>query len=156
MKLLIAAALGLAIAAPAAAKPSTPALAAPIAAFIDAFNKGDVAAAGAPMDASVTIIDEVPPFVWTGPKAFTTWVADLAANDKAAGISDEKVAISPATREVVGGSRAYVIVPAVYTFTQKGTAMREAAQMTFALHKGKAGWKIAGWTWTGPNATPAK
>ena len=41
-----------------------------------------------------------------------------------------------------------------------GVAMRESAQMTFALKKGASGWLIYGWTWTGPKpqkvAAPAK
>jgi hypothetical protein len=46
------------------------------------------------------------------------------------------------------------VVPAVYTFKHRGAAMREAAQMTFALRKGADGWRIHGWTWTGPKPEP--
>lgn len=60
------------------------------------------------------------------------------------------------TREIVTGSSAYVVVAVVYTFPQKGVAMREPAQMTFAMKKGAEGWKIAGWTWTGPEPVAAK
>ena len=44
----------------------------------------------------------------------------------------------------------YVVIAATYTFEQKGKAMHEPAQMTFAMKKVADGWKIAGWTWTGP------
>jgi ketosteroid isomerase-like protein len=132
-------------------------LEAPIHQFIDAFNKGDLkGAAAAHLASGVSIIDEVSPHIWQGPKAFGTWVADLAKNDKAAGISDEKVTLGAVTREVVSGQTAYVIVAATYSFKQKGVAMREPAQMTFALKKVATDWKIAGWTWTGPDPTPAK
>ena len=132
-------------------------LEAPIHQFIDAFNKGDVKAAGATHLASgISIIDEVPPHNWQGPKAFGTWAADLTKNDKAAGISDEKVTLGAVTREVMSPDTAYVIVAATYTFKQKGVAMREPAQMTFALKKDSGAWKIAGWTWSGPDPTPAK
>ena len=53
------------------------------------------------------------------------------------------------------GEGAYVVVNATYKFKQKGAAMREPARMTYALRKGPQGWKITGWTWTGPNPTPA-
>jgi ketosteroid isomerase-like protein len=132
-------------------------LAAPVRQFIDAFNKGDAKAAGATHLASgVSIIDEVPPYIWQGPKAFGAWAADLAKSDKAAGISDEMVTLGAVTREVVSPQTAYVIVAATYSFKQKGVAMHEPAQMTFALKKSGAAWKIAGWTWTGPDPTPAK
>ena len=151
----IGAVLALALAGAARAEPSDSELAAPIHAFIDAFNKGDAKTAAAAHLASVSIIDEVPPHVWIGPKAFGSWAADLEKNDKAAGISEEKVTLGAVTREVVSGQTAYVVVAATYTFKQKGVAMREPAQMTFSLAKEAAGWKIAGWTWTGPDPVPA-
>jgi len=131
-------------------------LEAPIHQFIDDFNKGDAAGAAAAHLASVSIIDEVPPHLWTGPKAFETWAADLAKNDMAKGISKETVTLGAVKREVVDGKTAYVVIAATYTFDQKGRAMHEPAQMTFAMRKGADGWKIAGWTWTGPNPTPVK
>jgi len=149
-----AACLAALLTASAAAAADT-ALSAPIHQFIDAFNKGDAKTAAAAHFASVSIIDEVPPHVWTGPKAFATWAADLEKNDKAAGISEEKVTLGAVTREVVSGQTAYVVIAATYTFKQKGVAMREPAQMTFSLAKEAAGWKIAGWTWTGPDPVPA-
>jgi hypothetical protein len=59
-------------------------------------------------------------------------------------------------REVVSGATGYVVMEATYTFKQKGVAMREPAEMTFALKKSAKDWKIAGWTWTGPDPVPAK
>jgi|GEM_PF-555604 opacity protein-like surface antigen len=125
--------------------------------FIDAFDKGDAKAAAATHIASgASIIDEVPPYGWQGPKAFGTWAADLAKHDKALGISEEAVTLGKMSRELVSGSTAYVIFEATYSFKQKGVAMHEPAQMTFALMKVGAAWKIAGWTWTGPDPTPVK
>ena len=59
------------------------------------------------------------------------------------------------TRVELEGASAYVIVPATYTFSEKGVAMRAASQMTFTLKKGAGGWLIHGWTWTGPKPTNA-
>jgi ketosteroid isomerase-like protein len=136
------------------AQTTDPQLMAPIKTFMEAFNKGDVpgAAATHASDADLVIIDEVPPFLWRGPKAFTSWAADLEREDKKQSITDEQVSIGAATRVETDGTWAYVIVPSVYTFKQKGTPMREAAQMTFTLRKGPGGWLIHGWTWTGPRA----
>ncbi len=77
-------------------------------------------------------------------------------NDAAAGVTEEKVTLGAVTREVVAGDTAYVIVAATYSFRQKGVAMREPAQMTYALTKTAGAWKIAGWAWTGPDPKPAK
>lgn len=146
-----------ALSAASAAAAADAALSAPIHQFVDAFNKGDGKTAGAThLATGVSIIDEVPPYIWQGPKAFETWAADLTKNDAAAGVTEEKVTLGAVTREVVSPQSAYVIVAATYSFKQKGVAMREPAQMTFALTKTAEGWKIAGWTWTGPDPVPAK
>ncbi len=128
---------------------------APIHQFIDNFNKGDAKAAKAAHVASPSIIDEVSPHHWSGPKAFDTWVADLTKSEAVEGRTGGAVTLSSATREVVSGNHAYVIVPATYTFQQKGKTMHEVSQMTYVLTKGKSGWKIESWTWTGPDASPA-
>ena len=138
--------------APLSAQAPDPQLIAPIQKFIDSFNKGDSAGAMAThaAGADLVIIDEVPPFIWRGAKAFQAWSTALASASKQAGITDQMVTISAPTRTESSGDSAYVIVPAVYTYKEKGVAMRESAQMTFALKKAGGGWLIHGWTWTGP------
>jgi hypothetical protein len=150
--------LALALAAPAVTSAADAQLMAPIQKFMDAFNKGDAAGAAATHSATddLSITDEVAPYAWRGAKAFSAWAADLEADAKKNGITEQMVTISPATREETNGQAAYVVVPAVYSFKQKGVAMKEAAQMTFVLKKGASGWLIHGWTWTGPKPTPAK
>jgi len=150
---LLAATLGLA-AAPALA--ADPAVEAPIQQFITAFNKGDTAGAAATMAPRVSIIDEVAPFQWRGPDAFARWGAALAADSKTKGYSNESVTLGTPSRELVSGANAYVIVPATYSFTQKGVKMAEVSQITFTLMKVDTAWKITGWTWTGPEASVVK
>lgn len=148
--------------APAGAQAPDPQLVAPIQKFIDSFNKGDMAGAMAThaAGADLAIIDEVPPFIWRGPKAFQAWSTALDAASKQGGITEQMVTIKAPTRTESTADSAYVIVPAVYTYKEKGVGMREAAQMTFTLKKGASGWLIHGWTWTGPKpqraATAAK
>lgn len=140
---------------PAAAQDA--AVEAPIKAFAEGFSKGDMAAAMAThVSTGAVIVDELPPYMWSGATSFTDWGASFAKDAEAKGLTEPSVSIGQPTRELVSGDNAYVIVPAVYTFKQKGVAMREAAQMTFALVKTANGWKIAGWTWTGPDPTPVK
>ena len=129
-----------------------PQVMAPINKFLEAFNKGDVAGAAAThaAGADLVILDEVSPYLWRGAQAVQAWAADLDADAKKRGITDQKVTLGSPTRTETAGAGAYVVVPAVYTFTEKGVPMREAAQMTFALKKGAGGWLIHGWTWTGP------
>ena len=145
------------IGAPASAQTQDDQLMAPIKKFIDSFNKGDGAGAASThaAEADLAIVDEVPPHLWRGAQAFKTWSADLDADAKKRGITEPMVTIKAPTRIESTADQAYVVVPAVYTFKERGVAMREAAQMTFALKKSAAGWLIHGWTWTGPKPQKA-
>ena len=149
--LIVSVFVGCALAGPAIAQTGDADVMAPIQKFIDTFNKGDAVGAAAThaAGADLTITDELPPYVWRGPKAFQSWSADLESDAKKNGITDPMVTLSAATRIERSGDSAYVVVPAVYTFKQRGASMREAAQMTFVLKKGTSGWLIHGWTWTG-------
>ena len=143
MRILCVAALAwFAFAAPASAQTTDADVMAPIQKFIDSFNKGDTAAAAAThaAGADLTIIDEVPPYVWRGAKAFQAWSGDLESDAKKNGITESMVTLSNPTRIERNADQAYVVVPAVYSFKQKGTAMREAAQMTVVLRRGASGW----------------
>ena len=129
---------------------------APIHAFIDGFNKGDMKAAAAALSpAGIVIIDDVPPNVWSGPSAFEAWSKALEDISKAEGETDGAVEIGKPTRVVVAGDHAYVVVPAAYKFTQKGIAMRETSQLVCSVQKEASGWLITGWAWTGTKPKPA-
>lgn len=144
------------IACAGAARAADSAVEAPIRTFLDSFNRGDIAAAAAThASGPVTIVDEFAPYHWQGPRAFQDWAAALDKETKDGGVTEQKlVARGPISREQVQGESAYAILPVSYTFKSQGRAMREDAQMTFVLTKQTDGWKIAGWTWTGPEPTP--
>jgi hypothetical protein len=141
------AAAGLFTATVAMAAPDSPS--APARAFISAFNKGDLAGARAAHETNVSIMDEMPPHIWQGPTAFDEWVTALTAYGKAHGRTNDKVTLGAARVATVAGDRAYVVITALYTYADKGQPIREPATMTFAVHRGASGWKIAGWSWNG-------
>jgi ketosteroid isomerase-like protein len=153
--LMLGLAASLALGSTALAATTRAELTAPITAFNDAFAKGDLKAAAAAFASDVSITDEVPPYSWHGPKAFETWAQDLAANDKKLGLTGEKLALGDVVRTETDGRHAYVVMFAVYSFTNaKAAPMHENARMTFALRKEADGWKIAGWTFTSARASP--
>lgn len=153
---LIFAAIVLAAATPAAAAPD-PSVIAPTDAFLNAFDAGDMKAAAVPFaKGDITIIDELPPYRWTGPAALTAWATDFGKYVAAKGQTGGKVVLGAPTRVEVSATSAYVIRPAHYTFVEHGTAMVEDGQMIFALTGKAKAWKITGWAWSGPAAKPAK
>jgi hypothetical protein len=152
---LIVAALSLVTAAHAA--PSDLGPTAPIRKFVECFNQGDSTGAMAThaRTADLVIMDEVPPYAWHGEEAFREWSAALGAYESGLGRIGQAVTLGAPLREETDGNRAYVVVPATYSFRQRGVAMRAQAQMAFVLEKGDAGWMIHGWTWSGAKALPA-
>src|SRR5271170_6428823 len=93
----------------------------PIRQFIDGFNKSDTKSAfAAYATGDITIVDEFAPHRWTGPNAAHEWAADYDKHAAATGVSDGSVKYGAPTRSVVDGDTAYVIVPALYTYKEKG------------------------------------
>lgn len=116
--------------------------------FDDAFNAGDQKAIlGACTDDAI-IIDDFPPHVWQGANACSTWFDDYGKDATANGIADGIVKIGKPWQAVATGDRGYVVVPAKYTYTQKGKPVVESGSVwTLALHKVGGLWKISGWAW---------
>jgi hypothetical protein len=142
----------------AAAATTEAELISPIHQFVDAFNKGDMAAAEATHVATgVVIIDEPVPHIWQGPGAFKAWINDLTAHDKAAGWTDPHMTFGKVIRAESTGDRGYVVLQPSYAFKQNGEGMNEDPTFwTFAMQKTDAGWRINGWSWGGSPPHKAK
>jgi ketosteroid isomerase-like protein len=129
---------------------------APIRLINAAFNRGDAKTAATFQLPSMSIIDEIAPYLWIGPGASARWQADYDAYTKAHGITEEKMVLGAVKREFVSGDTAYVIIVATDDFKRKGVHMRATGQLTYALKKTPAGWKIAAQSWAGPDPAPVK
>jgi ketosteroid isomerase-like protein len=149
--------LGLATAAGAAGSVTPESqVAATVKAVIDNFNKGDMKAVAAMMSPDgVNISDEIPPHIWSGAKAFDTWLQAFADYEKANAVTDDVFAASRPTRIVVSGDHAYAVQPVIYSYKKGGMAMQESSRMVYALQRGKSGWMIAGFTWAAGIEKPA-
>ncbi|CAN5133671.1 hypothetical protein BH10PSE3_BH10PSE3_21620 [soil metagenome] len=156
MKMLLALVTASVLLTAPAAFAGDAAVEAPIRRMTDGFNKGDIAAVKALHVPAPTIVDNVPPFIWTGPKAFDTWLGDLVKSETALGKTDGVVWFGDPVDEVIAGDRAYVVTPCAYTYKLKGLAVRETGMTAFVLIKDGADWKIESWSWASPKAVPVK
>ena len=121
----------------------------PINQFVNGFNKGDTAAAMAACAETTAIIDEFPPHAWSGPGACQAWANDYETDAKAKRITDGVVTLGKPSHFENTADRAYVVIPANYTFKERGKKMAEPGSVfTFALQKGTNGWMITAWTWS--------
>jgi hypothetical protein len=120
----------------------------PIRQFVDGFNKGDAKLMLASCADQTSILDEFPPHEWHGPGACAKWGSDFEADATKNGITDGVVTLGKPTHVDIAADRAYVVIPANYTYKQKGKAVSESGSIiTLALQKLPAGWRITGWSW---------
>jgi hypothetical protein len=146
-KIFIALAVAFLAAAPAATSDKTDVMV-PVHQFVDGLNKGDTKTALAACADQTSIIDEFPPHEWHGAGACSAWMNDYNTDATKNGITDGIVTLSKPRHIDITGDRAYVVVPANYTYKKKGKLVKEIGSMfTFALQKGETGWRITGWTW---------
>ena len=121
----------------------------PVHQFVDGFNKGDTKTAAAACADQTSIIDEFPPHEWHGAGACAKWMNDYDADAKKNGITNGIVTLNKPRHIDITADRAYVVIPANYTFKKKGKPVKETGSiLTLALQKGAAGWRITGWAWT--------
>jgi len=117
-------------------------------AFRCALSAGDGAGiTAAHLDGDVTIIDNVAPFIWSGPDCVATWLTAMAAVAAARGLTDQHVAYGAARVQLTDGDDAYALYPAEWTYCERGELRREEATIAFALKRSLKGWRIAGWSW---------
>jgi hypothetical protein len=125
---------------------------------VDHFNKGDEVAFAKDMADAPLVIDEFPPFAWSGPDAFKSWGTAWKAEMERKSIAKAVMKLHDATHIDIRDDRAFVIIPAVCDFTLKDDKRsREAGSLTLVLTKsGSAGsgpsgasvWRISATTWT--------
>ncbi len=123
----------------------------PLHQFVDSLNKGDIKTMVAACAEQTSIIDEFPPYEWHGVDACSNWASDYNTDAQKNGITNGAVKLGIPRHIDIEGDNAYVVVPANYSFKQKGKLVREIrATFTAALHKGEAGWRITAWSWAKP------
>lgn len=148
--IIVAFAIALAV-GPAAAsdKSENAAVMAAVNQFNDGMNKGDTKTALATCASPAFIIDEFPPHSWSGATACADWANDFDAFNKKSGVTDVKATLGKPRHVDITGDRAYVVVPATYTYKEKGKRVTESGStLTAAMQKGADGWRITAWTWS--------
>ncbi len=149
-KIVIAFAVAILAVGPGFSSPKTDAMRT-VQQFMDSFNKGDKQAAAATCADNTSIIDEFAPYDWRGAGACMKWMDDYDADAARNGITAGHVTLGKVRHVDVTGDRAYLVVPANYTFKLKGKPVREiGAMLTVVLQKGDSGWLITAWSWAKP------
>ncbi|MBV8300111.1 MAG: nuclear transport factor 2 family protein [Candidatus Eremiobacteraeota bacterium] len=118
-----------------------------IAAFVAAANKGDEHAVAAAFAEHAAIVYNVPPYRWIGAGEIKRFTADLARGRAQQAATDVVLTVNPNKAMFLGGSHAYVSVPATYAYKQQGRPVTEDGVLVFVLDKIAGAWKITSLTW---------
>jgi hypothetical protein len=120
--------------------------------FNDALNSQKPT--GPYLAASQTAIDEFAPYHWSGSTGVQDWATAFGGFMQKGGITEPLLKLGQPSRIEHDGAHAYAIVPAEFTFKQKGQTMHEHGSFAFALDEAPDGWKIASFSWSGPRPAP--
>lgn len=111
-------------------------------------NAGDTEKSRQDYAPTATIIDSVPPYLWSGPNAYKDWWAASADDMRRNGLTDPVTELQPARSVKVDGDRAYAVFPVIFTFKSHGEPGRAMAVLTYALVKIGGRWLISGWSFS--------
>ena len=121
-------------------------------ATVEAYGKATMLADPTPSaafcEADSTVVDEFAPHIWRG-NGCAAWAKAFAAMAHQQGISACKLAIGAKGNVMIEGGVAYAVYPATVSCLKKGKPFADQGHWTMVLHKAKADWKIASWTWSG-------
>lgn len=120
---------------------------APVNQFFNGLNTNNLKLSAAACATPASVIDDFPPHEWQGQTACGDWAKGFAAAVKEADYTENHVTLGKPLHLNVTGDRAYLVVPATYTFKDHGKPTSEPAIFTAALRKLSQGWRITGWAW---------
>jgi len=120
-----------------------PAILAAVDSAIAAINTGSVADAKAAFtNAPAAIIDDFPPFLWSGKTAVEDYSRDFKAVLTKYGITDWRFQRHQPRYLFATEDRAWVVVPASFPFLLGGKPQSVAADWVFVLEKIDGKWRI--------------
>ena len=116
--------------------------------YIDAFNRGDAKAMAAFFAETGSILDGMPPHVWSGPTAAEDWYKDVLVESQQKDATDFFVELGQPLHANVTGDSAYAVFPATMRFRHSDKQVTQSGAIyTVALRKSDDGWRIAAWAW---------
>lgn len=116
--------------------------------FVEGFNNDDVGLAQAACAGETSIIDDFPPYQWTGDGATTRWYRDMAGMAAQYGMSDWSVRLEETRHLIVSDGLAYVVAPVEARWLEDRAPAARTGYLTAALRKRAEEWCISALSWT--------
>jgi ketosteroid isomerase-like protein len=118
----------------------------PVKAVIAAAKSADPAAISALYSSDAIVVDDWPPYEWTGAAAGSQWLSDVSEWTK----WSHKVATFkgvPAIVQISDNDRAYVVVAARFLSADSKKPWKHEGTLTFTLRMVAGTWKISSQVW---------
>ncbi len=119
----------------------------------DCFNAGDLVGFRDTWTTPVVaIINEAPPFVWSGQDAVESWLQASARQGAARGITEPFIQLDDCLKLEVAEDRAHVVLHVTVSFHAPGGAGRRSGWQISSLVRTPQGWRVAALAYGGPSA----
>jgi hypothetical protein len=125
----------------------TPAMMKPIQAALDALNNGNPKLLTGIYASNATVVDEFPPYSWSGATAGADWFNDFGKFAKQVHLTNARGSLLPVKNFNESGGRAYIVVPTNFGGSIKGKPMKETGTWTFTLQRSGSAWMIVTQSW---------
>jgi len=132
---------------PAACAPAQSGLIAPIQTALRAGESGNMTLLHSQYLPNITIVDEVAPFIWSGPTALDDYLKAFGTFFAEEKFRDTKIQTGAAKFFYASSSAAYVTIPITSTSKVNGLRLSESALLVFTLQNTTSGWKIRSQTY---------
>lgn len=116
--------------------------------FVEGFNNDDVEVAQAACADETSIIDDFPPYQWTGHEATTRWYRDMARWAAEYRMSDWSVMLDEPRHVIVSDRRAYVVVPVAARWLEDRSPAERTGSLAVALLEPVQGWRVSAFAWS--------
>ena len=100
------------------------------------------------------VVDEVPPFRWSGPQAASQWIGAVHAFLTAEQVTSFTATAGKPVEYQQSGDAAYLILPVTLVATVKTKSTRETGTMTFTFRRLAGEWMVSTVTWTTATMSP--
>jgi ketosteroid isomerase-like protein len=119
-------------------------------ALVMAVNSGDFATALTSFTEAPVIIEDLPPYRWSGSSAPSEWLNAMGTNAASLGVTSVVMETQEPSRVELQGDRAYIIVPGHLRLETGGPPLTADGMLTFTLEKAESRWLIDTLVWSGP------
>jgi ketosteroid isomerase-like protein len=151
--LFLALAIAGLFAAPAVAAGPPKAIMTTIDGLAAATNSQNTARVSSYFASSATVIDEFPPFIWSGSGAGASWWDAVKKGNAKAHWTHLHVSVGTITQYTVAGDMAYVVVPLDISWMMGAKRVHETGLWMMTLARSASAWKVTTASWarqTGP------